>query len=247
MNTDTIVARFVKKFGPPKNSQVKSPILIGSELESFGLTFDADSCIKVMKERYQIKMKQSVDYFDTEPIKLLPSFEYQCKDEKNQNVICHWNTSRLMAALHTLDSNPFSRCKAQFTVENMPIVFRRQLDKKTEVAVVVAPEQWVVRLDGVAVYNAFNRDHTKVFFNIECKWLNQLIGTTWWMVCYTDNHGYSEFTLRCANCGTEILPDDYRPEHPQCSCWCSCEVCESIRWKKEYIDGMQWHSRRTWS
>src|SRR5712664_3814302 len=231
IQTDTIVTRFIKKFGTPKVTQVQSPLLIGSELESFGLTFDPDSCIKIMKERYFNRYKgKVVHYIDTEPIKLLPSFEFQCRDDKEQNVICHWNTTRLMAAFHTLDSNPFTRCRVQFTVEEMPIVIRRQLSKTVEVAVIVAPEVWTVRLDGLPVYQSFNRDHIKFFYPVECKWLNQLFGTTWWLVCYTDNHGYTEFTLRCSNCGMEILPEDQRPEHPQCSCWCQCEECEKIRW-----------------
>jgi hypothetical protein len=240
LNIDTIFSRFVKKFGPPKPHDLGIPLIIGEDMQRFGLSFEPE----IVGQRMIQKFGKPVSYYQAEPFKILPQLEYQCK-EGEINVICNWSTGRLVAGLSVLDSKPYARCLIYHTIEAMPIIIIREFDE-LKAGVFIAPELWTIKDNGEEIPQDVNPEVQKTLAPVECRWLNRYENTTWWMVFYTE---INEFTMRCSNCGTEMMPSDWervRLIHPVCSCYCPCDQCEKMRWIKDMYERMEWKTRKIW-
>lgn len=236
MNTDTIVSRFFKRFGPPKSHYSLLPLIIGEDMQRFGLSFEPQKVLARMIE------KHPATYYEITPTQILPVLEYQCKDE-GLNVICNWATSRLIAGFSVLDSSPYSRCRVFHTIESMPVLIVREF-KEFTAGVFIAPELWTIKDDGSEVPQDINMEVIPQV-QAECKWLQQIPNTTWWSVYYT-----VEYLMRCSNCGTELTMQDFQERsvnHPLCFCCCECDSCFRERQSKDFIEGMRWESRKKWT
>lgn len=195
---------------------------------------------------------KSPTLIDGDPISILPKLEYECRDRRDErNLICSWSTKRLLAGFSVLDNKPYSRCSLIYSINEFPIFISRKMDKSTVATVVIAPEEWTVKADGYPVPEVDSMEKTPIEepdLKTETQWITHIDGTTWWIVRYTDT---GEWTMKCSNCGFEETLLDFRSEfrlsHPLCDCWCSCERCEKIRYQREFINNMQWYSRKKWA
>ena len=234
MNKDSIIAKFIEKFGPLE-PKLHLHYVQGQIRGQFGLTTEPGEVLQLWRARFFREHQRFPNLKVSSPSEILPNIHYEYDGSS-----IDFDNKDLLSAMRLLQNSPFSKIQVVHSTEPLPMIFNR---KDIAISVLLAPIMLPLPKETEA-----KKELKK--FRFMTRWIAQLPDTTFWLVEVPIGDGTHNIA-KCKKCGNEMELEEWKKlrdcQHPEC--YCSCEAygyecgCRAKREGQRY-DRIK---RRTWT